>query len=66
MRSPEFGKDHIYYQKRFVTGFYLQILKEADAKIEGDTKGGDVEGAGDESDQEPNRKSINLSSYLKC
>ena len=55
----------IYYQKRFTTGFYLQILKEADAKIEGDTKGRDVEGAGDESDQEPNMKSFNLSSYLK-
>ena len=56
----------IYSQNRFVTGFYLQILKEADAKIEGDTKGGDVEGAGDESDQEPNMKSFDRSSYLKC
>ena len=56
----------ICYQKRCVTGFYLQILKEADAKIEGNTKGGDVEGAGDESDQKPNMKSFNLSSYLKC
>ena len=55
----------IYYQKRFTTGFYLQILKEADAKIEGDTKGGDVEGAGDESDQEPNMQFFNLSSHLK-
>ena len=54
------------YQKRCVTGFYLQILKEADTKIEGDTKGGDVEGAGDESDQEPRMKSFDLSSYLKC